>query len=99
MIYYLLFLEPFTKRAYKLIGQDLPVLVQYIGDQDQYPPGQHGNAKKDSGRDYQRTLPSTLKSLNDRLEKDGASTVYRQSKLDLKPRNMKQCQNIKQVTC
>ena len=92
---------PFKKRVCKLVKNnkviELPVLIQYIGDQDYYKPGPHGNAKRNKVP-FERSKPSTLDAIKKALIDKNPSDVYKNSSQELKPRNLKQCQNIKAVS-
>jgi len=87
----------FKKRTAKLLNVDLPVVVEYSGNDELNPTTAHGNANDQNGK-FQRTLPSTLHSLKQKLESSSASNVYKTCPIGEKPRNARVCSNIKYVS-
>ena len=89
--------KEFTKESFYLKGQDLPVLIHYMGIYDsdvEIESGPHGNIKqKESSQNYMRTLPSVMKELKEQVSQKAPSTVYQKGHRDLK-----QCQNLRYVS-
>ena len=86
------------KRTFMLIGKPLPILIQYEGSGENFPPPKHGNTKKpEQASNFSRTLPSMLDELKVRLENRMPAEVYRSLTQDEKTRNKKVCSNVRQV--
>ena len=98
-------LPTFTKHAYQLLTNKINplVLVHYIGDESVAVDFPHGNSK-DSDSKYVRTMPSVLKHIESRCDKEKPSVIYRSEVTKsspishmstLQPRNIKQVENIR----
>lgn len=78
------------------IGENDTVLIHYIGNEEGFKPGPHGNCKdKDCNVSFQPTLPSILNQLKQKVNSASAHIVYKEK--NHKSRNLKQCQNLKYV--
>ncbi|RMZ95763.1 hypothetical protein BpHYR1_043262 [Brachionus plicatilis] len=91
--------KEFTKESFYLKGQDLPVLIHYMGIYDsdvEIESGPHGNIKqKESSQNYMRTLPSVMKELKEQVSQKAPSTVYKSTSKKKGHRDLKQCQNLR----
>jgi hypothetical protein len=86
------------KRTFMLIGKPFPILIQYEGSGENFPPPKYGNIKKpEQGSNFSRTLPSMLDEVKVRLENRLPAEVYRSLTQDEKTRNKKVCSNVRQV--
>ena len=76
-----------------------PIFIQYVGDESYFQPGPHGNAKSDEAKSttYVRTLPSLLNQMKEDLQNKNPSEFYMSQSIRNKPRDKKQCRNIKQA--
>lgn len=86
----------FKREIWVKIGLESPVLIHYFGNNSNFKPGPHGNIKdKESASAFQRTLPSILTQLKEKVVSKDAHMVYKEN--NKKSRNLKQCQNIRYV--
>lgn len=92
--------QTFQRHGWYLVDNPHIVLIHYLGDESEYVPTPHGNAKTDD-KEYIRTCPSVLKNISDST-KNSSSTTYQElatapcePELNpvLRPRNLKQVQN------
>jgi hypothetical protein len=76
-----------------------PIFIQYAGDESYFQPGPHGNAKSNEAKSttYVRTLPSLLNQMKEDLQNKNPSEFYMSQSIRNKPRDKKQCRNIKQA--
>lgn len=95
MIYHLV-LEENIEDEIRFVMQSVPCLIHYIGDNHGFEPGPHGNSKT-SSRGFQRTHPSIMQSIKTKCQNQNAHIVYKESKQACKPRDQKQCQNMRYV--
>ncbi|CAF1000728.1 unnamed protein product [Brachionus calyciflorus] len=72
----------------------VPALIQYLGNDEIATPKPHGNSKN-ANIPFTQFLSSTLKLIKQNCEKNEPNVVYKQAHPSSKPRNLKQCQNIK----
>ena len=98
-------LPTFTKHAYQLLTDTVNplILVQYIGDETVAVDFPHGNSKNSDSK-YVRTMPSVLKHIESRCDKEKPSTIYRSEVTKSspishmstsQPRNIKQVENLR----
>ena len=80
--------------------QALPVLIHYVGDEQHFRPGPHGNSKHETSLQtpFQKTLPSLITTMKKGLQDHDPAKFYKGAgQFGYKPRNSKQCSNFKQV--
>lgn len=74
----------------------MPVLIHYLGDEQNMEPGPHGNVKdKETAPGYQRTLPSIFEQMKIATKDRDPRKAY--ISYQGEARNLKQVQNIRYV--
>lgn len=82
----------------------MPVLIHYLkknNDSDseiECESGPHGNTKDQEGaQNYQRTMPSVLSELKEKVAKKVPNLVYKETSKKKGARDLKQIQNLRYV--
>ncbi|RNA32259.1 hypothetical protein BpHYR1_036947 [Brachionus plicatilis] len=90
------------KDVYTLIDKPMPVLIHYLkknNDSDseiECESGPHGNTKDQEGaQNYQRTMPSVLSELKEKVAKKVPNLVYKETSKKKGARDLKQIQNLR----
>ncbi|CAF1046822.1 unnamed protein product [Brachionus calyciflorus] len=102
-------INEFVKNVYIIHGleSESPVFIHYVlnrvgSDSDgsdlefEYESGPHGNTKnKENAPNYERTLPSVLNQLKEKLGLKLLNVVYKEQNKKRPARNIKQCRNLR----
>ncbi|RNA44067.1 hypothetical protein BpHYR1_014825 [Brachionus plicatilis] len=90
------------KDVYVLVNKEIPVLIHYLDKtkdgncEIDYKIGPHGNIKnKNNAPSYQRTLPSVLTELREKVTSNVPHLVYKDFSKKKGARDLKQCQNLR----
>ena len=97
--------KEFQKHCYQLLNDPTLTLIHYLGDDKVAVEFPHGNAKRDDGRNFVRTCPSTISKCKDLVKFNKPNIVYKKEVAEIKcntdavpactPRNLKQVRNLR----
>ena len=79
--------------------QFIQIQSLFLFDESYFQPGPRGNAKSDEAKNttFVRTLPSLINKMKEGLQNKNSSEFYMSQSIRNKPRDKKQCRNMKQA--